>query len=45
MLNLDGEVEMDALLMDGINLNAGAVTVVRDIAHPIRSGKKHNCFI
>lgn len=36
VLNLDGEVEMDALIMNGSNLNAGAVTVVKDIAHPIR---------
>ncbi|KAJ8935177.1 hypothetical protein NQ318_010372 [Aromia moschata] len=35
VLNLDGEVEMDASIMLGSNLNAGAVTVVKDIAHPI----------
>ncbi|XP_063916766.1 isoaspartyl peptidase/L-asparaginase-like [Zophobas morio] len=35
VLNLDGEVEMDASIMIGANLNSGAVTVVKDIAHPI----------
>ncbi|XP_057657052.1 isoaspartyl peptidase/L-asparaginase-like isoform X1 [Diorhabda carinulata] len=35
VLNLDGEVEMDASIMVGSNLGAGAVTVVKDIAHPI----------
>ncbi|XP_018566156.1 isoaspartyl peptidase/L-asparaginase [Anoplophora glabripennis] len=35
VLNLDGEVEMDASIMVGSNLTAGAVTVVKDIAHPI----------
>lgn len=36
VLNLDGDVEMDASIMAGSNLSAGAVTVVKDIAHPIR---------
>nr|AEE61641.1 unknown [Dendroctonus ponderosae] len=35
VLNLDGEVEMDASVMVGADLSAGAVTVVKDIAHPI----------
>ncbi|KAG5881204.1 hypothetical protein JTB14_026646 [Gonioctena quinquepunctata] len=35
VLNLDGEVEMDASIMMGSDLSAGAVTVVKDIAHPI----------
>lgn len=35
VLNLDGEVEMDASVMLGSTLQAGAVTVVKDIAHPI----------
>ncbi|KAJ8972667.1 hypothetical protein NQ317_014026 [Molorchus minor] len=35
VLNLDGEVEMDASVMVGSTLCAGAVTVVKDIAHPI----------
>lgn len=36
VLNLDGDVEMDASIMVGENLSAGAVTVVKDIEHPIR---------
>ncbi|CAG9860104.1 unnamed protein product [Phyllotreta striolata] len=35
VLNLDGEVEMDASIMVGSTLSAGAVTVVRDIKNPI----------
>ncbi|XP_044253305.1 isoaspartyl peptidase/L-asparaginase isoform X2 [Tribolium madens] len=35
VLNLDGDVEMDASIMIGSNLNSGGVTVVKDIAHPI----------
>lgn len=35
VLTLDGEVEMDASIMLGSNLNAGGVTVVKDIQHPI----------
>ncbi|CAH1154280.1 unnamed protein product [Phaedon cochleariae] len=35
VLNLDGEVEMDASIMVGSNLKAGAVTVVKDVKHPI----------
>lgn len=36
MLNLEKEVEMDASIMDGSNLNLGSVTVVKDIENPIR---------
>lgn len=35
VLNLDGEIEMCASIMDGKNLNAGAVAIVKDIANPI----------
>ncbi|CAH1135580.1 unnamed protein product [Ceutorhynchus assimilis] len=35
VLNLEGDVEMDASIMVGSDLRAGAVTVVRDIANPI----------
>nr|XP_023013299.1 isoaspartyl peptidase/L-asparaginase isoform X2 [Leptinotarsa decemlineata] len=37
VLNIDGEVEMDASIMLGENLKSGAVTLVKDIAHPISS--------
>ncbi|XP_076270316.1 isoaspartyl peptidase/L-asparaginase [Rhynchophorus ferrugineus] len=35
VLNLGGEVEMDASIMNGVDLSVGAVTVVKDVAHPI----------
>lgn len=35
VLNVQGEVEMDASIMLGSTLASGAVTVVKDIAHPI----------
>lgn len=34
MLNVKGEVEMDALVMDGKTLASGAVSAVRNIANP-----------
>ncbi len=33
--NRDGEIEVDALIMDGNRLQSGAVMAVRDIVHPI----------
>lgn len=36
MLNVKGEVEMDALLMDGQTLACGAVAAVRNMANPIQ---------
>ncbi|KAL1139952.1 hypothetical protein AAG570_006929 [Ranatra chinensis] len=35
VLNLEGEVEMEALITEGTHMNAGSVTLVRNIAHPI----------
>ncbi|KAK4883131.1 hypothetical protein RN001_006450 [Aquatica leii] len=35
VLNLEGEVEMDASIMVGSDLSAGAVTVVKNIEYPI----------
>lgn len=35
VLNLKGEVEMDALVMDGCELASGAVSAVRRVANPI----------
>lgn len=36
MLNIKGDVEMDALVMDGRTLGSGAVSAVRNIANPIQ---------
>ncbi|XP_017475553.1 PREDICTED: probable isoaspartyl peptidase/L-asparaginase GA20639 [Rhagoletis zephyria] len=35
VLTWEGKVEMDAAIMSGIDLNAGCVSVVRDIYHPV----------
>lgn len=35
MLNSAGEVEMDAAIMEGSELHAGAVAVIRGVRHPI----------
>ncbi len=44
-LNLDGRVEMDAIVMDGATLRAGAVAAVQRIRNPIRLARKvlENC--
>jgi beta-aspartyl-peptidase (threonine type) len=34
-LNLDGEVELDAGIMEGTTFRAGAVGAVRDVRHPV----------
>ncbi|XP_070772531.1 isoaspartyl peptidase/L-asparaginase [Enoplosus armatus] len=36
VLNVKGEVEMDAIVMDGETLGSGAVSAVRNIANPIQ---------
>lgn len=36
VLNVKGEVEMDALVMDGKTLASGAVSAVRNLANPIQ---------
>lgn len=36
VLTEDGTVEMDALIMDGASLNAGAVAGLRDVRYPVR---------
>ncbi len=34
-LNLEGEVEMDAIIMDGCTLDLGAVAAIRRVRHPV----------
>ncbi|XP_024153106.1 isoaspartyl peptidase/L-asparaginase isoform X2 [Oryzias melastigma] len=36
VLNVKGEVEMDAIVMDGKTLGSGSVSAVRDIANPVQ---------
>lgn len=38
-MNYDGDVEMEASIMNGSNLNAGCCTLVQDIYHPISLAK------
>uniref|UniRef100_A0A8C6W9D9 Isoaspartyl peptidase/L-asparaginase n=1 Tax=Nannospalax galili TaxID=1026970 RepID=A0A8C6W9D9_NANGA len=50
VLNVNGDVEMDASIMDGKNLSAGAVSAVRCIANPIKLArlvmeKTPHCFL
>jgi beta-aspartyl-peptidase (threonine type) len=40
VLTEDGTIEMDALIMDGSKLGAGAVAGVRDVRYPIRLARK-----
>jgi beta-aspartyl-peptidase (threonine type) len=39
-LNRDGQVELDAIVMDGATLQAGAVAVLRRIKNPIRLARR-----
>ena len=38
-LNRDGQVQLDAVLMDGSNLDAGAVAAVEHLKNPIRAAR------
>lgn len=40
VLNLDGELEMDAAIMEGLQLQAGAVASVNGVRHPISVARK-----
>jgi beta-aspartyl-peptidase (threonine type) len=39
-LNLEGEVELDASIMDGATLSCGAVAVVRDVQNPVTLARR-----
>jgi beta-aspartyl-peptidase (threonine type) len=39
-LNLNGEVEMDAAIMDGSTSKAGAVSMIRNVRNPVSLAKK-----
>jgi beta-aspartyl-peptidase (threonine type) len=40
MLNLDGEVELDAMIMRGDDMQAGAVAAVRNIRNPVSLARR-----
>jgi beta-aspartyl-peptidase (threonine type) len=40
VLNAEGEIELDAAIMDGRTLNAGAVAAVRNIRNPVSLARK-----
>lgn len=44
-LNRDGEIELDASIMDGRNLAAGAIGAVKRIASPVTQGKRNKIRI
>jgi beta-aspartyl-peptidase (threonine type) len=38
-LNMNGEVEMDAIVMNGIDLSSGAVAAIQNVEHPVESAE------
>ena len=40
VLNANGEIEMDSIIMDGQSLQVGAVTCVQNIANPVSLARK-----
>lgn len=40
VLNVEGEMELDASIMEGSDLNAGAVAAVRDVKNPISLARR-----
>jgi beta-aspartyl-peptidase (threonine type) len=39
-LNINGEIEMDAIVMDGVTMETGAVANLRRVRHPVQVARK-----